>query len=358
MHTSAVAQTRCCLFVVELLSILSFNTLLPGWCRFELDVDPEDGWELFSLQVMSLTDVPTADQMLYTNQVAGRLSSPPPAEPTLFREDAEFALMRFSEQYIDIAAFHDLAREGLAPAVDAETAGLAASLVSETCTRVFYGDEALAQPTFGTREGALPFMLCQACAGTCVVQAAPVRVQASTEGPGDGAFRFCCECNARQSGGCLFAPRYGADTALCAGPVGVGMRAHLLQAARKQSAASSLSEVMREGLSRYPSQRAALQGMAERLHSIAGHVRLYQETATLEKARATIPVAVLHARVHASMTEGTNWGKSFPDELLHQLALWFKREFFAWTNNMKCAFCGSTDTQSTGGAAPQGEVSA
>ena len=59
-------------------------------------------------------------------------------------------------------------------------------------------------------------------------------------------------------------------------------------------------------------------------------------------------------RLNKLANEDTNIDRCIKEKLLRQLLKWFKTEFFSWTNEPKCGFCGS-QTKNVGADRPNQE---
>lgn len=80
--------------------------------------------------------------------------------------------------------------------------------------------------------------------------------------------------------------------------------------------------------------------MTSRLQSTLERVRTYESKQMQEEALKRIPVELLHERARVNDSPMP----AHQDELVMQLLHWFKREFFSWMNQPKCASCGCANT--------------
>jgi len=77
------------------------------------------------------------------------------------------------------------------------------------------------------------------------------------------------------------------------------------------------------------------------------HVRGYEERALQRQALDDIPVCAFDALVRSSKKD-----ECYEVAFMRQLLRWFKHDFFKWTNAPSCEHCGSGDTKTIGQAAP------
>lgn len=69
------------------------------------------------------------------------------------------------------------------------------------------------------------------------------------------------------------------------------------------------------------------------------HMRLYQDSATVEAALKTIPVIQLYEKAQQQRNHKSQANDAqFRDLLLRELVNWFKHRFFRWVNSVACRF--------------------
>lgn len=346
-----------------------------------MDVDPTDTVEVLKLQIFSLTGIDSADQTLFVEGRAGAAKDDDEiwslmSGAPLTDGAATIAVVRPSEQVksrLSRGAAND-ANDSTAP--EQWVRDLAKEW-SSSCSRVIGASRRLLQPTYavttgqhGSLRGAMPPLVCHACANTCFVpgQCAPVAMAGSDE-----PRPFTCACASRPGGSCLFAPRIGAESGNLETPLGHEVQRLMREAAQQQLTQASLSSVVQSGMSRHPGKQQAMQQMMGRMNGGAEHMRSYERPETLQKALMTIPVAQLHRKAceafHREAAAAAAASASIADAdvnsasppplpptiqycLLRELVHWFKGSFFKWTNNIPCDSCSSTDTEGAGAAQP------
>jgi hypothetical protein len=325
-------------------------------------VDPADGFDILQMQIMSLCEISSDNQRVFVEGYPGEITQSVDLH-TALHEDCRIAVLRQTDNFLNEKAYYD---HSAGPTLalhtsegDPSMAARARTLTAETCTCAFYGTAPALQPMFGVAGASGPagshIILCQACASTCVLPTSVATIQV----PADSNIRtvgVVCQCSARGPGQCLFEPRFGADADLLRGPLGSCVAEVLRDRFEQQCNEASVLAAVQSASKSYPLQAEQIHSMSQRLQGMAAHVQLYREPATLAAALSSIPVALLCRKTYESQADGSSWSADFSDELLHQLALWFKRDFFQWTNNMKCAACSSTNTKSVGATRPDANV--
>jgi peptide-N4-(N-acetyl-beta-glucosaminyl)asparagine amidase len=222
----------------------------------------------------------------------------------------------------------------------------------ESCTRI-YGASPIEQPRFLYSDRGKDISVCGACAVMCKSDSSgavscPLAPATAAGGALALRTRFTCDC-ASAGSGCLFAPRYDAERSVLSTPAGQAVLAELAAAAARQAGSQGMAQL--QALAATGAHGDA-GGMLGRITAMCHAVRRYEDQALLARARAVIPVAKLVQR--AQDNRDADKRPTFDDELLRQLAIWFKTEFFKWTNSPPCTSCGG-GTDGIGGVAPNAE---
>ncbi|KAF4657410.1 Peptide-N(4)-(N-acetyl-beta- glucosaminyl)asparagine amidase [Perkinsus chesapeaki] len=89
------------------------------------------------------------------------------------------------------------------------------------------------------------------------------------------------------------------------------------------------------------------------------HVQLYEVPSNQEQALSVIPVVELHRkaveRCKRLVGEGEDGSPYYPECLLKEVVIWFKKSFFKWMDKPECAACGCKNTESQGVTTPTAE---
>ncbi|KAJ3334802.1 Peptide-N(4)-(N-acetyl-beta- glucosaminyl)asparagine amidase [Gonapodya sp. JEL0774] len=115
------------------------------------------------------------------------------------------------------------------------------------------------------------------------------------------------------------------------------------------STSASSMPAMQTPVTKFPREETE---MRKKLRDTMVHCQVYEMEDLLEKARSVVPVERLHEETNLAMKEEKG---TFEVNLLKRLLLWFKNDFFTWTNNPPCRFCQSSSTRAVGPATPSGE---
>ena len=332
-----------CTVAPSLPAVAQAAMLLSLWYRsscYPIEFEVADGLELLALQVYSATGVVADDQLLLLDG-AGLVVN----ETTLgaMAPGCQLALMRMHDrppygQQVRSTSSSSSSGRTAAPISTAD-----ARLVESTCTQSFFPFETIVQPrAVVVATGA---SLCLACASTCVLPGALVAA---------APIKFACACADRSGPSpCLYSSRIGEDAQ--EGP----RRDRLLAALGAVAAASpgsvspwaTLQQVVAEGCRDQPSRSSDIQFMGSRLVGMCEGARAYESPGAQRAALARIPVGELHRRAAAAATTAAAPAVSFGDRLLKELVLWFKLEFFKWTNAPPCSGCGGGDCEGVGAEA-------
>lgn len=325
--------------------------------RVQFEFDPSLGIDLLRSQVFSLIGIAEQSQLLFARSLENP-AHPPGSLPagSLLLSDDDVARLPVDEVFglldeRDMYLTSGQTAGSAAPSTSEAAAGACAG--AEGCTRVF-GSSPLLQPRFVFSERGRDFSVCTACAGTCksgvpgAVMPAPLAPCKAGEGDGlQLATVFACAC-AAAGGGCLFSERYGAEASDLASSGG----AHILRAL----GAAADAQAGREGLQALRALAASGRGvhgdserMLGRLGGMLAAARRYDDAGLLGKARQAIPVATLLQR--AADAPAKERRRDAADELLRQLAVWFRSSFFKWVNGPPCPTCGG-GTSAVGGVQP------
>ena len=210
--------------------------------------------------------------------------------------------------------------------------------------------------------------LCLGCASTCVLPGTAQLLTATTGSATTPA--FTCACAERSDGSCLFAARIG-ELIPDEGPRRRALLTALATSASAIQRQGRLQHVLASGLRQHPSRASGMREMAARLQHMGESARVYESPRAQAAALARIPLAELHHRAAAAAAAArqrdaadaaaaadpsanniaavnSDSVTAFFDDLLKQLVLWFKTEFFKWTNAPACEQCSGGDTDAVG----------
>lgn len=143
---------------------------------------------------------------------------------------------------------------------------------------------------------------------------------------------FACDSGREHSefGECLFASRFLSDSA--ASSVGRGLSERLILSSERKKNDSAMLEAH---------YRRHQPSMKKRLEDGIQRARSYESKSMQEEALKHIPVKLLEERARANPSPMP----LYQDELVKQLLHWFKREFFTWMNQPRCASCNHEKTR-------------
>lgn len=307
-------------------------------CSFEFELD--SGVDLFRLQLLSLLpSLSDRDYRLYVDSPAASAGSCVELDEDSWNTAVGAALAEHggscSFGVIDVTAHRWLGasciqRDAIAPA-EVDT-------VLDSCSAAFFADLPVLQPSC-TPTASPSHPVCIACARTCF----PPGAFLSPPSPDT----FACRCGSIPGHDCLFMERYAAELGDVSDATSQAARVHArlaIMARDSSGGAATPQAVLAAGVVSHAASSAAMQSMAQRIMGAAAHVRAYDDEATLAKARRVTPIVTLLQRACEE-------GGDARFALLHQLVLWFKRDFFKWVNTVMCSGCGGGTTAS-GGAAP------
>lgn len=319
--------------------------------RIPFDFDPALGIDVLRSQIFSLVGVSDSAQQIFAKSLENP-SHPSGSLPrgSLVQSDEDITLLPPDETFgllDDRNCYLPALANAATPSQASAAAGACAS--SETCTRIFAAFPIL-QPRFVYSERGSDHSICSACAATCK-SGVPGSVMPAPLAPctnGDGlelGTCFACAC-ASAGGGCLFSERYGAEVATLATSSGAHIMRALGSAADVQAG--------REGIQALRALAASgghgdTERMLSRLGGMLAAARRYDDAGLLARARQAVPIATLLQRVVDAPARERR--PDAGDELLRQLAIWFRSSFFKWVNGLSCPTCGG-GTSAVGGVQP------
>jgi hypothetical protein len=202
--------------------------------------------------------------------------------------------------------------------------------LQSTCSRSFFGYEAITQPSvlFNGKS------ICMSCAQTCHL---PNECR-----PPTSLDPFICECANVPNSECIFAARSVIAADQLFDPIKTQAKVKLSQFANQQLGSAHAQST---------------QQFLARLQSYARAVLEYEIESLQSQARSVIPIQTLIERANKVISEykAEDVKLSFKDQLVKQLLAWFKFEFFKWTNQPECEHCKQANTEAIGGTHPSAQ---
>lgn len=284
----------------------------------DITIDEDDAFETLQLQILSVTEIPTGDQLLIANGPNGLITS---ATVAAIRDGSNIAL-------IDRKTRAD--QQSLARSYRVKSGSAQLTSLLQSCTHSVFPFQELQQPKFTLLSDGRVANLCVACAQSCRQGSSTL----SPPLPGEGALPsdpFACGCP--ELGACIFEAAAGAN--MPEGDRKANQLRTLLEcSARELSLSQGVHALAATG-------GAEGQQMAQRLAGLEATVDAYRKPGAFEAVFREVPVATLMRRTLDAAAGAPE--SSFSDRLLRVLTAWFKSDFFTWVNAPACGGCGRGD---------------